>query len=114
VVDETPLNIVSRASRKIAARHLRPLGYRKEFSIDDENLTTNTGHIWSDEVENIQLQMGQPILLWIKENKVSNQPSVHTSTSSLVPRPSSLVLRPSSLSIRHFYQFPYCRFDVDF
>ncbi|MBN1899909.1 hypothetical protein JW926_01120 [Candidatus Sumerlaeota bacterium] len=51
-LEETPLNVVERAARRIAARHLRPLGYRKEFSLEDENIPTGVGHIWSREVIN--------------------------------------------------------------
>ena len=36
---------------RIAARHLRHLGYRREFPKSDESITTNVGHIWSGEVE---------------------------------------------------------------
>ncbi|HPB29926.1 MAG TPA: hypothetical protein PLB62_00555 [Candidatus Sumerlaeota bacterium] len=51
-IEDSPMNIVERAARRTAARHLRPLGYRKEFSIDDENIPTNVGHVWSGEVIN--------------------------------------------------------------
>lgn len=45
------MNVVERAARRIAARHLRGLGYRREFPKADESITTNVGHIWSGEVE---------------------------------------------------------------
>ncbi|HRR99947.1 MAG TPA: hypothetical protein P5128_06850, partial [Candidatus Sumerlaeia bacterium] len=51
-VDDCSFNVVERAARRIAARHLRPLGYRKEFTLDDENVPTSVGHIWSGEVIN--------------------------------------------------------------
>ena len=38
-----------RAALRVAARHLRPLGYAKEFSRGDANITTNVGHVWSQE-----------------------------------------------------------------
>lgn len=40
-------NVVKRAATRIAARHLRPLGYTREFSREDASMTTNVGHIWS-------------------------------------------------------------------
>lgn len=51
-LEETSMNVVERATRRIAARHLRPLGYRREFSLEDENIPTSVGHIWSREVIN--------------------------------------------------------------
>jgi len=48
---DCPMNVVERAARRIAARHLRHLGYRREFPKSDESITTNVGHIWSGEVE---------------------------------------------------------------
>jgi len=51
-IEETPMNIVERATRRVAARHLRPLGYRREFSLEDENIPSSVGHIWSSEVIN--------------------------------------------------------------
>ncbi len=46
-VEDSDCNVVRRASLRVAARHLRPLGYTKEFTRQDANLTTNVGHIWS-------------------------------------------------------------------
>lgn len=40
-------NVVRRAALRVAARHLRPLGYIKEFTRQDQGLTTNVGHLWS-------------------------------------------------------------------
>jgi hypothetical protein len=51
-IDDTTMNIVERSTRKIAARHLRPLGYDKEFTEEDEMLSASVGHIWSSEVIN--------------------------------------------------------------
>ena len=51
-LEETPMNVVERVTRRIAARHLRPLGYRREFSREDENIPASVGHIWSSEVIN--------------------------------------------------------------
>jgi hypothetical protein len=49
--EETDPNIVERCARRIAAIHLRPLGYTKEFPRSDEFLTTNCGHAWTAEVD---------------------------------------------------------------
>ncbi len=67
VVSDSNINIVSRASRRIAARHLRQLGYRKDFSIDDENITTNTGHLWNQEIENPNFRWENKLFYGIKE-----------------------------------------------
>lgn len=50
-VEDSPLNVVTRAARRVAARHLRPAGFRAKFGPHDEHITTSTGHIWSWEVE---------------------------------------------------------------
>jgi hypothetical protein len=50
-VPDSPHNAVERAARRIAARHLRDLNYKKEFPKTDENLSTNVGHIWTGEME---------------------------------------------------------------
>jgi len=42
-------NVVYRAALRVAARHLRPLGYTEEFSRQDASMTTNVGHLWSIE-----------------------------------------------------------------
>lgn len=66
-IEETPMNVVERAARRIAARHLRPLGYRREFSLEDENLSTSVGHIWSREVINSNFNWENPLFCGLKE-----------------------------------------------
>ena len=66
-IDETPMNVVERAARRIAARHLRPLGYRREFSLEDENISTSVGHIWSREVINSNFNWENPIFCGLQE-----------------------------------------------
>ncbi|MBX7244097.1 MAG: hypothetical protein K1X53_01285 [Candidatus Sumerlaeaceae bacterium] len=66
-VEESPLNVVERAARRTAARHLRPLGYRKDFTTEDQNLTSNTGHIWSAEVENSNYKWENKLFCGIRE-----------------------------------------------
>ena len=51
-LEETDMNIVERAARKVAARHLRPFGFTKDFTEEDEEITASVGHIWSREVIN--------------------------------------------------------------
>ena len=48
-IEESKDNVVKRAALRVAARQLRPLGYTKDFTRADANLTTNVGHIWSIE-----------------------------------------------------------------
>lgn len=50
-VPGTQMNVVERAARRMAARHLRYVGYKKDFPKTDENIPTAVGHIWSGEVE---------------------------------------------------------------
>lgn len=49
-VENSNLNVAERAARRVAARHLRPLGYHSEFAAGDEQLTTNVGHLWDCEI----------------------------------------------------------------
>jgi len=66
-VPECTLNMVERAARRIAARHLRDLGYKREFPKADENITTNVGHIWTGEVENTHFVWENPLFCGTEE-----------------------------------------------
>ena len=66
-VDDTQMNVVERAARRVAARHLRPLGFRRDFSKEDEHLTTNTGHIWSAEIENTSYKWENKLYCGLRE-----------------------------------------------
>jgi len=66
-VPECSLNVVERAARRIAARHLRDLGYKREFAKTDENITTNVGHIWSGEVDNTHFVWENPLFCGTEE-----------------------------------------------
>jgi hypothetical protein len=66
-IDETTANVIERAARRTAARHLRPLGYRKDFSKDDENSTSNVGHIWSAEIENTNYKWENKLFCGLRE-----------------------------------------------
>lgn len=67
MVDETDMNIVARAARRTAARHLRPLGYRKDFTREDEYLSSNCGHIWTAEVENTNYKWENKLFCGMRE-----------------------------------------------
>ncbi len=59
-VQESDLNVVARASRRVAARHLKRLGFRKQFQDGDSHITTSIGHLWS-------MEINQPNLHWENE-----------------------------------------------
>jgi len=67
VIEDSQLNIVERTARRISARHLRPIGFRKEFSLEDENIATSTGHLWSGEVDNVNFKWENKFFCGIKE-----------------------------------------------
>lgn len=67
VVDESDANVVERAARRLAARHLRALGYRKDFTKEDEHITTNVGHIWNSEVENSNYKWENKLYCGLRE-----------------------------------------------
>jgi hypothetical protein len=66
-VEENDMNVVERAVYRISARNLRPLGYRKEFTREHEDLTCNTGHIWSGEIENVNYKWENTLFCGIRE-----------------------------------------------
>lgn len=48
-IEDSEDNVVKRAALRTAARHLRPLGFTKDFTRQEANLTTNVSHIWATE-----------------------------------------------------------------
>lgn len=52
-VGESRDNVVSRAASRVAACHLRPIGYTRDFTRDDELKTVNVGHLWTTEIANL-------------------------------------------------------------
>jgi hypothetical protein len=66
-VEDSPMNIVERATRRIAARHLRPLGYKKDFTKEDENISTNCGHVWASEIENSNYKWENKLFCGLRE-----------------------------------------------
>ena len=67
MVDESELNIVARVARRLAARHLRPLGYKKDFTREDEHITSNCGHLWTVEVENSNYKWENKLFCGMRE-----------------------------------------------
>jgi hypothetical protein len=55
-VTESKDNVVKRAASRVAATHLRPIGYSRDFSRDDELTTVSVGHLWSTEICNPNLK----------------------------------------------------------
>lgn len=55
-VADSDLDVVARASRRVAAIHLRKIGFRKDCKPGDEHLTTAIGHLWSLEIDRPNLQ----------------------------------------------------------
>ncbi|HMX62337.1 MAG TPA: hypothetical protein PKD58_04665 [Candidatus Sumerlaeota bacterium] len=67
VPEESPLNVVTRAARRLGAKYLRDLGLRSEFERKDEFLSTATGHIWSYEVEHLNYKWENEVFCGIRE-----------------------------------------------
>jgi hypothetical protein len=55
-IDESRDNVVKRAASRIAATHLRPLGFTRDFSRDDELTSVSVGHLWTTEISNPNLK----------------------------------------------------------
>ncbi|AXA36800.1 hypothetical protein BRCON_2023 [Candidatus Sumerlaea chitinivorans] len=66
-VEDSTLNLVARAARRTAVRHLKHLGYKKEFTRDDELLTPNTGHLWTAEIENLNYKWENKLYCGLRE-----------------------------------------------
>lgn len=60
-------NIVKRAALRVAASHLRPLGFTREFSRDDELITTSVGHLWKTEIENTNFKYENQLFCGVSE-----------------------------------------------
>lgn len=66
-IEESKHNVVRRAATRVAATQLRPLGYTRDFSREDELATTNVGHIWAIEANNINWKFENPFYCGVKE-----------------------------------------------
>lgn len=53
VPQESELNVVARAAKRLGAKHLRTMGFRNEFDRRDVAISTSTGHIWSIDIEHL-------------------------------------------------------------
>ncbi len=67
VPQESPLNVVERAARRTGGRHLRPMGFRKEFSRKDENISTATGHLWTEEIGLLNMKWENEVYCGLRE-----------------------------------------------
>lgn len=52
-VQDSKDNVVARAASRVAACHLRPIGFGRDFSRDDELKSVNVGHLWTAEIGNL-------------------------------------------------------------
>lgn len=66
-VADTDLNVVERAARRIAAIHLRPLGFRKDFDRRDTHIPASTGHIWTHEIEHLNFKWENELFCGLSE-----------------------------------------------
>lgn len=66
-VDDSPMNVIERAARRLAARHLKVQGFRKDFTKADEFITTNVGHVWSVEIENSNYKWENKLFCGLRE-----------------------------------------------
>lgn len=67
VPTESELNVVARAARRVGAKHLRLMGFRKEFDRKDEMISTSTGHLWSHEIEHLNYQWENEAFCGLRE-----------------------------------------------
>lgn len=67
VPTESDLNIVTRAARRVGAKHLRLLGYRKDFDRKDEGISTSCGHIWSYDIDHLNLKWENEAFCGLRE-----------------------------------------------
>jgi hypothetical protein len=66
-IAESSLNIVARAARRTASRHLSPFGYEDRFPEEDEEITTNCGHNWTGEVNIPNYKWANPYFCGVRE-----------------------------------------------
>lgn len=66
-IEESRHNVVRRAATRVAANQLRPLGFVKDFSREDELATTNVGHLWADEIANPSFKYENPVFCGVRE-----------------------------------------------
>jgi hypothetical protein len=67
VPTESELNVVTRAARRVGAKHLRLLGFRKDFDRKDESISNATGHIWSHEIGHLNFKWENETFCGLRE-----------------------------------------------
>lgn len=65
-VDDSPLNVVSRAAKRTAAKSLRAF-FRNDYARQDEHTSTSVGHLWSFEVEHDNFRWENELYCGIQE-----------------------------------------------
>ena len=66
-ISECDSNVVERAARRTAARHLAEFGYEDQFPLEDEEIPTNCGHNWTTEVNIPNYKWANPHFCGVKE-----------------------------------------------
>lgn len=66
-ITDSKLNVVSRAVRRTASRHLAEFGYDDRFPEEDEEITTNCGHNWTAEVNIPNYKWANPQFCGVRE-----------------------------------------------
>ncbi len=67
VPQESELNVVTRAAKRLGAKHLRLMGFRREFDRRDEYISTSTGHIWTHEIGHLNFKWENEIFCGLPE-----------------------------------------------
>ena len=66
-VGETDLIVVERAARRVGAVHLRTAGYKKDFERRDEHIPNSCGHLWSTEMDHLNLRWENELFCGLPE-----------------------------------------------
>lgn len=66
-VEDSPLNVVTRAARRVGAKYLRNAGFRANFERTDEFIPTTTGHCWTHEVDHENMMWENDVLCGLTE-----------------------------------------------
>lgn len=67
VPEESELNVVTRAARRVGAKHLRMMGFRKEFDRHDETIPTATGHLWTHDLNHLNIKWENEVFCGLRE-----------------------------------------------
>lgn len=66
-IPDSKLNVVERAARRTAARHLAEYGLEDLFPEEDEEISTNVGHNWTNEVNIPNYRWSNPLFCGVRE-----------------------------------------------